>query len=934
MKKTNLLMRVVWIIAILSSLVGSLISYSVKAKNGPPGTPIHNEYLENNNVIHLPILQNGRTKDWFTVGANPQRTSWTPEQVDGHLNPLWYKQFEPYIPSNVQIITANNTLYISTASGLYALDADSGAEKWVYPTEMPLGHSPTIYQGIAYVGGHDRRLHAVDANTGQGLWKFEAGGGFSTNPLVVDGVIYIGSRDGYFYAIHADGSKVGQLMWKFKTKGPIDFSAAYKDGVVYFASNDSHAYALDAQTGSLVWKSAKLPGAGFHSWWPVVYREWVIFAGSFNYRNMLGPGNIDAFTTQELHDVYPNYKSDPNNTLVGPIGAEPGDWIPGTPTIDTSKPNITENGSTVPITEYFETKPWRRTYFVLNRATGEEYTTDFDQDGKPEYAPILWQGTHSGNRYPPLVGSDGVVYQGNNYLSSSAIAAGHVSGWQIETPLISIVSSGRIPVDEPLAYSAGGNNVYWNLCCDRASGTFNITLPNAIIPSNSELVKRNQTFSFLTEREYNHFGYNLENLIPGYNSRYYPGFNGCAHFGGLNGIYSLHGEQNPPIPYEGKLYMHRSNTVIAFASTNDQPVSLPMAITVNINDQTVPSPSDEQVRTRLAEEVEKILYAGHLRPGYHNSGIFTFALSRMCADNLGDYWHNPADTLYTLIRALPYLPTDLQTKLKSYLQAEFVAYPPYEYTHIGWKDGVPREVLDLPPEVEADKVNFPPSFGNTEYEGWFFAPHSFYAMWKYAEVFGDAKNIFDKSKNLLETVPIDDYLIANPHVHNAYIAGYLGYLELEKLAGYPESSNNRQELDRLLQLRITTFSKDGPEIDDLPPSYDYCRGLNLSRNFLFLVPELGQYLYENAQDKVQEAVDEYEQVAPYWFVSNFDAVYGEGTTAHLYDYHSMFQAKALILQESRAEIAHYLDVPAVAVGDLFYIDNLIATIEVENNIIR
>jgi outer membrane protein assembly factor BamB len=91
------------------------------------------------------------------------------------------------------------------------------------------------------------------------LWKFDAGGGFSTNPLVVNGIVYIGSRDGYFYAIYAEGPQAGKLFWKYKTDGPIDYSAAYQDGVIYFASNDSYAYALNAQSGNLVWKSAKLP---------------------------------------------------------------------------------------------------------------------------------------------------------------------------------------------------------------------------------------------------------------------------------------------------------------------------------------------------------------------------------------------------------------------------------------------------------------------------------------------------------------------------------------------------------------------------------------------------------------------------------------------------------------------------------------------------
>ena len=107
--------------------------------------------------------------EWPTVAANPQRTSWTPEEVGGQLRPEWFKPFEPFIPQHVQIIAANNTLYISTASGLYALDSTTGAEKWVYATEFPLGHSPTIFNGVAYVGGLDHKIHAIDANKGIGF---------------------------------------------------------------------------------------------------------------------------------------------------------------------------------------------------------------------------------------------------------------------------------------------------------------------------------------------------------------------------------------------------------------------------------------------------------------------------------------------------------------------------------------------------------------------------------------------------------------------------------------------------------------------------------------------------------------------------------------------------------------------------------------------
>jgi outer membrane protein assembly factor BamB len=207
------------------------------------------------------------------------------------LYPQWYKPFEAYIPHNVQIIGANGLLYISTARGLYALSASTGDLHWVYPTELPLGHSPTIYNGVAYVGGLDHKLYAIDANpnvselplqpdsSGQNVrvnnrvrWIFEAEAGFETNPLVMGDTLYAGNRDGFMYALNTAN---GTLRWKFQTGGPILFSAAASrsGATIYFASNDSYAYAVNAQTGEQVWKSPKLPGAGFDSWWPVIYRD-------------------------------------------------------------------------------------------------------------------------------------------------------------------------------------------------------------------------------------------------------------------------------------------------------------------------------------------------------------------------------------------------------------------------------------------------------------------------------------------------------------------------------------------------------------------------------------------------------------------------------------------------------------------------------------
>jgi hypothetical protein len=77
---------------------------------------------------------------------------------------------------------------------------------------------------------------------------------------------------------------------------------------------------------------------------------------------------------------------------------------------------------------------------------------------------------------------------------------------------------------------------------------------------------------------------------------------------------------------------------------------------------------------------------------------------------------------------------------------------------------------------------------------------------------------------------------------------------------------------------------------------------------------------------MQEAINEYEYIAPYWFVTRYESIINEGVMSPLYNYSALFQAKAYILNESRDELTKYLDTPAFVVGDLFYIQNLVISI--------
>jgi hypothetical protein len=1012
-----------------------------------------------------------------------------------------------------------------------------------------------------------------------------------------------------------------------------------------------YAYALNASSGSLVWKSAKLPGYGFHSYWPVVYRDYVVFNGGWNLR-MVGPAGIGDHNLTEREEVYPA-DADAGDP-VGPYGEEPGDWVAGTTTIRASS-----------IINYFEEKPYRRTYFMLNRFTGKEYTFDSDGDGRQEYAPILYYGAKNGVRYPPSVGLDGVIYQTNNYVYSGWIPRGQVSGWKLGTPHISVPAPYSDAVDEPLGHSIGGNIVYTRLCCDRELAAFDLatgeswmyydqggnplrrTLPdlfaegwdyaywkhgnasgpvpyngrvytitnNAVVafsangqdpvlPPNQDLgdhlgvpastIERNTSVdglnlkvttnsttwpliiyqeryyeinsststrttysslfevagststqpSALTSSETN-ITTNLVSTFSGSqtlrtwiskrapallfqnsSSTYqlrgnltafaYPTANGIqvaqnnatisgsllseswilvwdsstshrwmpvvislqnrpsqitatassltltySGASGYMGLTPLYGMSSPRttesttwmqgIPTATAERVRQLNRIaryfpssstettsinnangdvtktytytyiqftdtwntnalrlaylptrVALAAWGNSPIRVNelalsqqtdlnyvtplgrVAGVANASTATVRLPGlatywrsyqepgvsvnqSDPLRTKLISEIEKMVAAGHLRPGYGAHGIWDSGAGSGFGQYLADYFHNPAETIYTLLRALPFLPSDLQADVLAYLQSEYRSYPVHSVSHFGWATGTTRNLFDLPVEVEAEASSFRACDVCNSYG---FPGENFYASWLYARQFGGAAGIFSELEGKLEELPV--YNQSFPSRLNTRITGYIGYIKLASLANVSISSDIEHTLADLLILRAA-LSKFAPALEatgfeyggyewsvriavpfsedtlftpnvagslwNQMPLYGFPLdnvtglsggetggGYSFGIDFLSLVPELAGFLDGYAHNEVQGAVDSYVQRAPYWFIPNAEEMGGEGVKMPIYDTLSIFQAKAMILDASRADLEMHLDVPVTGVGDLYYIQNLIATL--------
>jgi len=165
-------------------------------------------------------------------------------------------------------VPAGGSLLVGAGDGnLYALDMESGAERWRHTTGGRIRSSPAVADSTAFVGSADGSVYAVDLASGMLRWRFDTEGrslnsaefGFDrrtvqSSPAVDDESVYVGARDGHLYAI---GRASGELLWRFDHEVSwVISSPAVVDGVVYVGSSDGwFVQAVDTRSGHALWRA-------------------------------------------------------------------------------------------------------------------------------------------------------------------------------------------------------------------------------------------------------------------------------------------------------------------------------------------------------------------------------------------------------------------------------------------------------------------------------------------------------------------------------------------------------------------------------------------------------------------------------------------------------------------------------------------------------
>ena len=170
-----------------------------------------------------------------------------------------------------QPILTNGIAYFGSVWGtMYAVDANSGNQKWTYTIGFPVKSSVAVVNGKVYTGADDGNVYCLDAATGAKLWQTDVGGvkiywekgigdskrmmaDVRASPMVLGDRVYVGALDGNLYCLDANS---GTVVWKYQTGGAITAAPAIADGAIYVSSNtpkpNGALYKLDL-SGKVIW---------------------------------------------------------------------------------------------------------------------------------------------------------------------------------------------------------------------------------------------------------------------------------------------------------------------------------------------------------------------------------------------------------------------------------------------------------------------------------------------------------------------------------------------------------------------------------------------------------------------------------------------------------------------------------------------------------
>ncbi|MDT8300478.1 MAG: PQQ-binding-like beta-propeller repeat protein [Sedimentisphaerales bacterium] len=199
-----------------------------------------------------------KAEDWPTFMHDNQRSGVTSEQLQPPLSESWVfksaHQPQPAWPLPAKqdfwhrhynlrataaydrafhVVGAGDMIFFGSSADdkVYALDAQTGQERWAFFTEAPVRLAPSVSGNKVYVGSDDGYVYCLSCDNGSLIWKYKA----AENERMIPGNERIISS------------------WPVRTGILIDKGNLYSTAGL-FPNQQAFLLALDAEDGSVKWK--------------------------------------------------------------------------------------------------------------------------------------------------------------------------------------------------------------------------------------------------------------------------------------------------------------------------------------------------------------------------------------------------------------------------------------------------------------------------------------------------------------------------------------------------------------------------------------------------------------------------------------------------------------------------------------------------------
>jgi len=227
-------------------------------------------------------------KDRLFIGAS-DGFFYSISAKDGHV--LWTFPTHTENVAEPLLDTANGVVYfLSGANVVYALDAESGRQLWLYSRQdnsnfsIRGGSKPALKDGNLFVGFSDGALVSLNAKTGNLQWEIQLNKNkkfrdVDSSPVIDGDQIYVSGYDDKLYCINA---QKGDVLWKFDGGGY--YAVTLYNDKIFYSTTSGEVMALQKNNGQKIWSYKIKDGIGTQA---QVYKGLVVFGESQGYLRFL-----------------------------------------------------------------------------------------------------------------------------------------------------------------------------------------------------------------------------------------------------------------------------------------------------------------------------------------------------------------------------------------------------------------------------------------------------------------------------------------------------------------------------------------------------------------------------------------------------------------------------------------------------------------------